>query len=104
MARRRRSYGKRKRGGKMKSIPIAPILPVGMVVYQAYKDAGGLNINMLNAIGMRTTGYNALSKTYNIDSAKGFWGGEVAGIIVHKVANKTINKYLRKATMGYLVL
>ncbi len=100
MARR----GRKHRGGKMKAIPVAPLVPVIGTVLSAYTNAGGFNRGMLSRIGTYTTGYNVDTKSFALANAMPFWTGEIAGIIVHKVANKTVNKYIRKATMGYLVL
>ena len=100
MARRRR--GKR-RGGKSKAIPLAPILPVAFVALNAYKTTG-ISTATLSTMSKDMVGYDPVSKTFSAASATPFWIGEIMGIVVHKVANKTINKYVRKATMGYLCL
>lgn len=100
LARRRRKG----RGHRSKAIPIAPLVPVGAVALNAYQTHG-LSKNMLVYIGDRTTGYNADNGVFTAADAMPFWTGEIMGIIVHKVANKTgLNKYIRKATMGWLVL
>ena len=100
MARRR---GRKHRGGKSKAIPLAPILPVAFVALNAYKTQG-LTTNMLSQLSKDMVGYDPVSKTFSAASATPFWIGEVMGIIVHKVANKTINKYVRKASFGYLAV
>ena len=98
MARRRKKgFGK-----KSKSIPVAPLIPIAFVAYNAWKQPAWSD--KLNGLSMWTTGYNAKSKTFNTADALPFWLGEIAAIVVHKVANKTINKHIRKATMGYLSL
>ena len=82
-----------------------PIIPVAFVAKSSYDAAGGFNTNMLNRIVESTTGYNMIGKTYSASKAMPFWFGEVAAIVVHKVANKTgVNKQIRKLTMGYLAL
>ncbi len=88
----------------MKAIPLAPVVPVLYVGYNAVKSHG-LSPTTLADLAYHTTGYDPSTGMYNIDGAKGFWFGEIAGIVVHKVANKTgLNKYVRKATLGYFQL
>ena len=100
MARRRRG---RKGGHKSKAIPVAPLLPIGFVTLAAYKSQG-LTSNMAAEMSRNMVGYDPLTKTFSATTATPFWLGEIAAVVIHKVANKTINKYVRKATMGYLVL
>lgn len=98
MARRKRRGGRR----KSKSIPIAPIAPLAAVVLTEYSSSG-LSKAMMYDVLYKTTGVTADGKL-RVDVAMPFWLATGAGIIVHKVANKTINKYIRKATFGYLSL
>lgn len=100
MARRR----KKRRGGKSKSIPVLPMLPIVMVAKGGY-DRYGLTADALNWMGFAITGYDAKNKSFNASVATPFWLGEITSIVVHKVANKTgVNRYVRKATFGYLSL
>ena len=85
-------------------IPLAVVAPpVFMAVRQI--RANGLNENALVGFTNATIGYNMNDGSFNVDRAKAFWLGEIAGIVVHKVANKTgVNRQLKKLTMGYLGL
>ena len=100
MARRRRG---RKGGRKSKAIPVAPLLPIAYVGYRAATKDGGIP-EKLGVFSVLTTGYDPRTNTFNVQAALPFWIGEVAAIVVHKVANKTVNRYIRKASMGYLSL
>ena len=102
MARRRG----RRRGRKSKpTIAVLPILPVVMVIKSSYDLAGGLNTNMANRVVEDMTGYNMLGGTYSMAKATPFWLGEVAAIVVHKVATRTgINRHVKRLTMGYVTL
>ena len=103
VGRRGRRYGRKRKGGKSKSFAVLPIVPIAFVAKDSYDKAGGLNTNMLNRLVESTTGYNMIGKTYSARAAMPFWMGEVAAIVVHKVANKTgVNKHVRKLSMGYL--
>ena len=73
---------------KKMSIALAPSIPVIGVVVGAV-ESQGFSANALNEIGMRMTGYNYISRTFDVDSAKAFWFGEAAGIVANKVATKT---------------
>lgn len=96
MARRKR------KGGKSKSIPMAIVVPIAYVGLDAYRSYG-LSTQMLAKIMKSTTGYDPAGKKFDAAAATPFWMGSLAGIVVHKVANKTgINKHVRKLTMGYL--
>lgn len=87
---------------KKKAISLAMALPpVGLVVDQVqrkgitYEAAGGILAGM--------TGYDPTQQTFNKDWAIPFWMGEVAGIVVHKVATKVgLNKSIKAMTGGWL--
>lgn len=95
---------KKRRGSRMKAIPIAPIAPVLFTAVRAYHDGGDSWEKKGKYFAMYTTGYDAGHHDFRPAEAVPFWAGTLAGVIVHKVANKTINKYIRKATFGYLCL
>ena len=98
MARRKKSYGR-----KAKSIPVLPLLPVVAVAAAAMKyDSAESKIN---TISKSMIGYDTQNHSFTPASAVPFWGGEVAAIVVHKVANKVgVNSMVRRATFGYLSL
>ena len=99
MAKRKRKSRKK---GKQ-SIPVAPIIPVAGVAFRAYTLAGGLNMGMVDRLGVYMTGYHPSLGTFSVKDAMPFWLGEVAAVAAHKVAQRTgINDYVRKATFGYL--
>jgi hypothetical protein len=101
MARHRR--GKRGYGKKNRAIPVAPILPLAGVLMNDFKS--GVNAANANTFTEDITGYNMSTGKFSIAQAAPFWGGEIVGIVVHKVASKTrLNQYIRKFTMGYLEL
>lgn len=98
MARRR----KKRKSGKSKSIPMAIVLPPAYIALREVKTHG-LSVDALDTTLAHMTGFKPSTGEYNVDWAKPFWLGEIAGIVVHKVANKTgVNRHIRKLTMGYL--
>jgi hypothetical protein len=101
MARHRR--GKRGFGKKNHAIPVAPLLPLVGVIANDFKS--GANAANMNTFTEDITGYNMTTGKFNIMQATPFWGAEIAGIVVHKVAAKVgVNRYVKKLTMGYLEL
>jgi hypothetical protein len=78
------------------------VAPIAYIVWRDYKNTG-LKPETLSAIVAHTTGFYPTTMTYDVNWAKGFWMGEIAAIIVHKVANKVgVNKHVRALTGGYL--
>jgi hypothetical protein len=103
MARHRKKHKSR----QGRAIPIAPLLPVAGVAIGAYKSAGGVNMNMVNALSQSTIGYSTASNKLNIPAAVPFWGAMVAAVIVHKVASNPklgVNRLIKKATLGLFML
>jgi len=96
---------KMRRGGRRaKSIPIAPILPLAYVTANALM-ASGSPASKMNSFVASTTGYIPSSGDFSASKAMPFWAGTIAGVVVHKAANKVgINNYVRRATFGYLSL
>lgn len=91
-------------GGKSKQIPLAIVLPAGIVVLSDIQQ-GGTPAGIANRIVEDVTGYNVLGKSFDYEQALPFWLGEIAGIVIHKVAQKTgVNRHLGKLTMGYIGL
>ena len=94
---RRRYYGRKRKGGKSKSIPIAPLAPLAMTVIGDL-SAHGLTKDGLNYVTLHTTGVDSAGH-YAFANHKSFVLGTVAGVIIHKVANKTVNRYIPKWLM-----
>ena len=100
MARRK---GKRKGGRKQKAIPLLPTVASVVPAYNAYKSVGftsGLPIQLL----YEYTGYAAGDKKFYPAKAISTGSLILVSVIGHKIANKTVNRYIRKLSMGYLVL
>lgn len=96
--------GKRRGGRRAKSIPIAPIAPLAYVAMNSAM-ASGSAASKMNSFIAATTGYIPSSGDFSPSKAMPFWAGTIAGVVVHKAANKVgINNYVRKATFGYLSL
>lgn len=95
----------RKRGGRRaKSIPILPIAPLAIVTARTLQS-GASPAGMIEGFVRDTTGYDKGAGKFNAEKAMPFWIGTVAGVVVHKAANKTgINNHVRRATFGYLSL
>jgi hypothetical protein len=99
-----RRYRKKARHHKAKSIPLAPIIPLAFVTFNALSQSGSAAAKM-NDFSARTIGYIPSSGTFAPSRAVPFWGATIAGVIVHKAANKVgVNNYVRRATFGYLSL
>ena len=97
---------RKKRGGsrKAKSIPVAPIIPLAFVAFNSMNAAGSPAAKM-NDFAARTIGYIPSSGDFVPSRAMPFWMGTIAGVVVHKAANKVgVNNYVRRATFGYLSL
>jgi hypothetical protein len=101
MARRRGRKGRGRRTSK--AIPILPVIGAIIPAYDAYKQVGfskDLPARMLYV-------YTGASNTapWNSDQALKAVALVVGGAIGHKVANKLgVNRYVKKATMGWLTL
>ena len=102
MARRR---GKKRRKSKA-SIPLAVVGPVLTVALLDFSKAAPEGISgKANRFLESVTGYNVIAKSYDYKAALPLWLGTAAGVVVHKVANKTgINKHIRALSMGWLSL
>jgi len=99
MARRRRKG----RGKKSKAIPVLPVAAVALPAMRAYGAVGATKelpkYMLWEYVGIRGDGA--------FDSAQMMKGAVpiILAIIGHKVANKTgINRYVKKATFGWLTL
>lgn len=94
----------KKRGHRAKSIPLAPIIPAAVVVIRAAQSGGSIGAKA-NYLSMRMTGFDMDKGDFNAAAAMPFWAGTIAGVVVHKAANKVgINNYIRRASMGFLSL
>lgn len=101
MARRRR---KRRRGSKSKAIPVLPTVAAIYPAYKAY-NAVGLTKTLPAAIMQQYTGYYPETGDFNSSFPLRTGGMFIAGYIGHKVASKTgVNRWIKKATMGFLTL
>ena len=99
-----RRYRKKARHHKAKSIPLAPIIPLAYVTMNALTSSGSAASKM-NDFAANTIGYIPSSNTWAPSRAVPFWGATIAGVVVHKAANKVgLNSYVRRATFGYLSL
>jgi len=96
---------KMRRGGRRaKAIPIAVMAPLAGQAFMSATVSGPIQ-NKLNNFALNTTGVDFVNGTYKMQEAVPFWGAMLAGVIVHKVANKVgVNNYVRRATGGYLSL
>ena len=102
MARRRR-YGRKRSGKKSKSVAILPLFGGLAPAYMAY-NAVGLTKTLPIAILQQYTGYNPDTGDWNSKFPIRAGGMMILGMVGHKIAAKTVNKYIRKATMGWVVL
>ena len=104
MARRR---GRKGKGHKQKAIPLlmlAPLVPAAQVAWSV-KDSKNPIYIARNFI-QQATGFDVEGKLpYSWEIGARQLGLVIGGMVVHRIANRTgVNKYMRKATMGYLVL
>lgn len=101
MARRRRS---RKRGKSKQSIAVLPVMCALAPALQTYSAAGAIWYPGAEKDYLYNyTGY-AEGQKLNMSKAMGVLGLQIVGIVGHKIANRTVNRYIKKATFGYLVL
>lgn len=99
MARRRKKKGGRK---KNRAIPLAIAIPPVWVVYNRVSTLG-MTPMAISGISKDIVGYDPNAGTYSFDNHKHFLLGEIAGVVVHRAANRFgLNKHMRKLTMGYL--
>ena len=95
---------KKHRSRRAKAIPVAPLIPLAVVAVRSYQQSGSAGAK-LDALMKYTTGYNWDAKDFQPEQALPFWMGTVAGVVVHKAANKIgVNNMIRRATFGYLSL
>ena len=95
---------KRRSSGKMKTIPVLPLIPIAYRVYNSATASGSFAAK-INEFSAETIGYIPSTGQLALNRAMPFWVGEGVAIVGHKMANKTgINKYVRKMTMGYFSL
>ena len=71
------------------------LAPPAYIVLDAYKTYG-LSGQALAKMTKGMTGYDPAAKTFAVTDAVPFWTGMVAAIVVHKVAARTVNKYIPK--------
>jgi hypothetical protein len=80
------------------------MIPAAVVAIRAAQSSGSIGAKA-NYLSMRMTGFDMDKGDFNPAVAMPFWAGTVAGVVVHKAANKVgINNYIRRATFGYLSL
>jgi len=99
----RRRYGRKRKGGKSKAIPLAIVLPVAAQAYSSF-TAYANPVSKMHDFVTKTSGYDIAGRKFDAGQAMPFWLGMIAGVVVHKVANKTVNRHIRKLTFGYLTL
>ena len=105
MARRRR-YS-RKRGRKSKpSVPLLAMAPVYPALFHTVEfvkagkinDIPGMVVHQLTGISVTGAPFDQATATRQVSLV-------IGGMIGHKIANKTgVNRWLKKATMGYFTL
>ena len=89
----RRKYGKKRRSGGSKKVPIAVVGPIALLGYQAAKFA--LAGDMNNA-GYVLTGVNS-GGNFNMGRVIQSYTPIAAGIVVHKIASRAgVNRYIPK--------
>jgi hypothetical protein len=93
MARRR---GK-KRGSRSRSIPLFALLPLAPGIPPLIEESG--LANKVKVFTYQVTGYHAGEKKLDMAIVGRQLGLAVAGVIGHKIANKTVNKYIPKWLM-----
>jgi len=93
MAKRR--YGKKRRGSRSKKVPMAIMVPLAGQAMSSYM-ASSNPAHKLNNFALKTTGYDFVNGNFNAGAAMPFWGAMVAGIVVHRVAGRTVNRYIPK--------
>ncbi len=93
---------RRRKGRRQKpSIALAPLIPVTYPLYKAYKMVGFTGAYPAVAFG-ELTGYDPIYKQFNSWLAMRNLGGLAAGIVVHKIFNRTgINRHVRRLTGGW---
>jgi len=104
---RRRRYGRKRKGGKKsKAFPLllmAPVIPGFISAYNHRSEGavqiirGGVyEISGVDVTGQLPIGYDKLYKTAGLT---------IVGLVGHKLANKAgINRWVKKATLGYISL
>jgi len=93
MAKRR--YGKKKGGSRSKKMPIAVFAPMAVPLIRAYQQTGTYGAKM-DRLTRSITGVSIDSGQFNVADALPYWMAQGAGIVVHKVAGKTVNRYIPK--------
>ena len=92
MARRRKKRG----GRKKKSIPVLPLLPALVPASTTLKAVSeGMNVAAVPEYFVwQSIGYSASDEAWNQSIMTRQLGLAIAGIVGHKIANKTVNKYI----------
>ena len=108
MARKRRYYGKKRKGSRKgsKAIPIGQAAIIALPIYQGFHD-NGLTIAGLDHAMYNLTGYSP-AQNKMLDWQKGGYTALyllIMSTLGAKIANKTgANRLLKKASMGYIKL
>lgn len=92
----RRKYGKKRRSGGSKKLPLSIAVPMGVVGYSVAKDAMAGNVNMA---ALRMTGFDAASPSnkFKPEYLVATYGPIMAGVFVHKIAGRMgANRYIPK--------
>jgi len=72
------------------------LIPAIAPAIRAYGASGGLNQGFVDRLSVYTTGYHPTLGTFNVQSAVPTWLGIGAGIMVHKMFGKYVNRYIPK--------
>jgi len=100
----RRFRGKRRAGKKNRAIPISIVAPLAMpaIQYVIPKAIAGDFKGAMSSLALEYAGIDANNK-FHFNQVAEVAVPLLVGVVVHKAANRFgINKYARKASMGYL--
>ena len=94
MAKRR--YGKKRRSGGSKKLPLAIVAPMAVVGYGIAKDVMAGN-NIMAVVKMTGFDTGSTSDRFKPQYLVGTYGPILAGAMVHKVAGRMgVNRYIPK--------
>lgn len=108
IARRRVYVRARRRSSRGKfTLPVAVVAgfaPLGLGLFGAAKRAAAGDLaGASQEVVIRTTGYNTDTKSFHWPTFVGSYGPIVAGVIVHKIANRLgVNRALANARVPFL--
>lgn len=109
---RRRYFGKKRRGSsRLKNIPLAPTIGVGVGLaapaLYAYNQGGtakDLVINYGRGLSYNTTGFDPVTNSFGWNGLPRFYGPILIGAGMHKLMNWIgVNRLLAKSKMGFVI-